>query len=76
MKTNYELIVVGGGFAGVAAAISAAKNGVDVTDRKVQLPWRCSEQCSCNAVYALLDHYAGNIGETISLRKYIFGNCP
>lgn len=30
MKTNYQLIVVGGGFAGVAAAVSAAKNGVDV----------------------------------------------
>ena len=30
MKNRYELIVVGGGFAGVAAAISAAKNGVDV----------------------------------------------
>ena len=30
MKTNYQLIVVGGGFAGAAAAVSAAKNGVDV----------------------------------------------
>ena len=30
MKNKYELIVVGGGFAGVAAAISAAKEGVDV----------------------------------------------
>lgn len=30
MKTKYDLIVVGGGFAGVAAAISAAKKGVDV----------------------------------------------
>ena len=30
MKNKYDLIVVGGGFAGVAAAISAAKNGVDV----------------------------------------------
>ena len=29
MKNRYELIVVGGGFAGVAAAISAAKRGVD-----------------------------------------------
>ncbi|MBQ2818158.1 MAG: FAD-dependent oxidoreductase [Clostridia bacterium] len=30
MKTKYDLIVVGGGFAGVAAAVSAAKNGTDV----------------------------------------------
>ncbi len=30
MKNKYELIVVGGGFAGVAAAISAARRGVDV----------------------------------------------
>lgn len=30
MKNKYDLIVVGGGFAGVAAAISAAKKGVDV----------------------------------------------
>ncbi len=30
MKTKYQLIVVGGGFAGVGAAISAAKEGVDV----------------------------------------------
>jgi len=30
MKNRYELIVVGGGFAGAAAAISAAKSGVDV----------------------------------------------
>ena len=30
MKNQYELIIVGGGFAGVAAAISAAKEGVDV----------------------------------------------
>ena len=29
MKNRYELIVVGGGFAGVAAAISAARRGVD-----------------------------------------------
>ncbi len=30
MKTHYDLIVVGGGFAGIGAAISAAKRGVDV----------------------------------------------
>lgn len=30
MKKNYELIVVGGGFAGVSSAISAARLGVDV----------------------------------------------
>ncbi|MBQ2696265.1 MAG: FAD-dependent oxidoreductase [Clostridia bacterium] len=30
MKKKYDLIVVGGGFAGICAAISAAKNGVDV----------------------------------------------
>lgn len=30
MKNKYDLIVVGGGFAGVAAAISAARSGVDV----------------------------------------------
>ena len=30
MKNKYELIVVGGGFAGVAAGIAAAKRGVDV----------------------------------------------
>ncbi len=30
MKAKYDLIVVGGGFAGVGAAISAAKEGLDV----------------------------------------------
>ncbi len=30
MKTHYDLIVVGGGFAGIGAAISAAKHGADV----------------------------------------------
>ena len=30
MKTKYDLIVVGGGFAGTAAAIEAAKHGTDV----------------------------------------------
>ncbi len=30
MKTKYDLIVVGGGFAGAAAAIAAAKEGIDV----------------------------------------------
>lgn len=30
MKSRYELIVVGGGFAGITAALSAAKQGVDV----------------------------------------------
>ncbi len=30
MKTKFDLIVVGGGFAGTAAAISAAREGVDV----------------------------------------------
>lgn len=30
MKNKYDLIVVGGGFAGTAAAIAAAKQGVDV----------------------------------------------
>ena len=30
MKSRYELVVVGGGFAGITAALSAAKQGVDV----------------------------------------------
>ena len=30
MKTKFDLIVVGGGFGGVSAAISAAKQGIDV----------------------------------------------
>lgn len=30
MKTNYDLIIVGGGFAGTAAAIAAARRNVDV----------------------------------------------
>ncbi len=30
MKTHYDLIVVGGGFAGVAAALAAAEQGVEV----------------------------------------------
>ena len=30
MKTNFDIIVAGGGFAGVAAAISAARRGADV----------------------------------------------
>ena len=30
MKDRYELIIAGGGFAGTAAAITAARRGVDV----------------------------------------------
>lgn len=38
MQTKYDLIVVGGGFAGVATAISAARQGVDVL---------LIERCNC-----------------------------
>lgn len=29
MKSNYDLLIIGGGPAGLAAAVSAKKNGID-----------------------------------------------
>ena len=60
MKTQYELIVVGGGFAGTAAAIEAARHGTDVL---------LIEKYNClggAAAYALVSPFMGywtHIGE-------------
>lgn len=60
MKTQYDLIVVGGGFAGTAAAIEAARHGTDVL---------LIEKYNClggAAAYALVSPFMGywtHIGE-------------
>ncbi len=60
MKTKYDLIVVGGGFAGTAAAIEAAKHGTDVL---------LIEKYNClggAAAYALVSPFMGywtHVGE-------------
>jgi len=70
MKTKYDLIVVGGGFAGTCAAIEAARHGVDVL---------LIEKYNClsgAAAYALVSPFMGHWthmpGE--KGKKYLAGN--
>lgn len=70
MKNKYELIVVGGGFAGVAAAISAAKEGVDVLliERN-----NCLGGAAANAlVMPFMMYWTKDPGK--KERKYLCGN--
>ena len=48
----YDVIVVGGGFSGVAAAIAAARGAAD---RKVQLSGSGGRQLSGQPFYVILD---------------------
>ncbi|MBQ3055176.1 MAG: FAD-dependent oxidoreductase [Oscillospiraceae bacterium] len=70
MKNKYELIVVGGGFAGFAAAVSAAKEGVDVLliERN-----NCLGGAAANALVMPFMKYWTNHPETKE-RKYLCGN--
>ncbi len=70
MKTNYELIVVGGGFAGVAAAISAAKNGVDVL---LIEKYNCLGGAASNALVTPFMRYWTIMPET-SEKQFLCGN--
>ena len=70
MKKRYELIVVGGGFAGVSAAISAARNGVDVL---LIERYNCLGGAAANALVMPFMEYWTKLPET-GERKYLCGN--
>lgn len=70
MKKKYELIVVGGGFAGAAAAISAARNGVDVL---LIERYNCLGGAAANALVMPFMEYWTKLPET-GERKYLCGN--
>lgn len=69
MKNKYDLIVVGGGFAGVAAAISAAKEGVDVL---LIEKYNCLGGAAVNALVSPFMWYWSTMPETKE-RKYLCG---
>ncbi len=70
MKNKYELIVAGGGFAGFAAAVAAAKEGVDVLliERN-----NCLGGAAANALVMPFMKYWTNHPETKE-REYLCGN--
>ncbi|MBQ9940541.1 MAG: FAD-dependent oxidoreductase [Clostridia bacterium] len=70
MKNKYELVVVGGGFAGTAAAISAAKQGVDVL---LIEKYNCLGGAAANALVMPFMPYWTNVPDTKE-RKYLCGN--
>lgn len=70
MKNKYELIVIGGGFAGVAAAISAAKKGVDVL---LVEKYNCLGGAASNALVMPFMRYWTKIPETDE-NKYLCGD--
>lgn len=70
MKTHYELIVVGGVFAGVAAAISAAKEGVDVL---LIEKYNCLGGAASTALVMPFMSYWTKIPDTDE-KKYLCGN--
>ncbi|MBE7037398.1 MAG: FAD-dependent oxidoreductase [Ruminococcaceae bacterium] len=70
MKTKYDLIVVGGGFAGVSSAIQAAKNGLDVL---LIEKYNCLGGAASNALVMPFMKYWTNDAETKE-KKYLCGN--
>ena len=70
MKTKYDLIVVGGGFAGVGAAISAAKNGCDVLLIEKN---NCLGGAAVNALVMPFMKYWSNDKNT-KAKKFLAGN--
>lgn len=70
MQKRYELIVVGGGFAGVSAAVSAARNGVDVL---LIERYNCLGGAAANALVMPFMEYWTKMPET-GEKKYLCGN--
>ena len=70
MKTKYELIVVGGGFAGTAAAIEAARHGTDVL---LIEKYNCLSGAAAYALVSPFMAYWTHMPETKE-RKYLAGN--
>ncbi len=70
MKTKYDLIVVGGGFAGSAAAISAAREGADVL---LVERYNCLGGASAMSLVAPFMGYSTADPETKEI-KYLAGN--
>ena len=70
MKNKYELIVAGGGFAGVAAAISAAKEGVDVL---LIEKYNCLGGAAANALVSPFMSYWSTMPENKE-KKFLCGN--
>ena len=70
MKTKYDLIVVGGGFAGTAAAIEAARHGTDVL---LIEKYNCLSGAAAYALVSPFMAYWTHMPETKE-RKYLAGN--
>ena len=70
MKTKYDLIVVGGGFAGAAAAIEAARHGTDVL---LIEKYNCLGGAAAFALVSPFMSYWTTMPETKE-RKYLTGN--
>ncbi len=70
MKTKYDLIVVGGGFAGAAAAIEAARHGTDVL---LIEKYNCLGGAAAYALVSPFMRYWTTMPET-GERKYLTGN--
>ena len=58
MKTKYDLIVVGGGFAGTCAAIEAARHGVDVL---LIEKYNCLGGAAAFDICHVSESYCGNV---------------
>ena len=70
MKTKYDLIVVGGGFAGAAAAIEAARHGTDVL---LIEKYNCLGGAAAFALVSPFMRYWTTMPQTKE-RKYLTGN--
>ncbi len=70
MKTKYDLIVVGGGFAGTCAAIEAARHGTDVL---LIERYNCLSGAAAYALVSPFMRYWTTMPETKE-KKYLAGN--